>query len=320
LFACAALAVCAANAFAQPAFFEPKEHYYKAKGQAIRVKWEIEPKAVVVNGELTATLVITGVQNAPEVQKPDLRKLRSFDNFQITESQESRDATAKEVRFAYKLSPRTTAIREVPSLKFHYFNPAAASGPRQFPATVADAVPITVSEPPKPVRVPTPLEAPDYLFSTATGPSVLHNAPFVPCQWAWLAAAVFGPLAGFAWFLVWRRMYPDAARLAQMRRSRAARKATDAIRKSHRANDPAGTIATALLGYLRTRFLLPEHAVTPSELATTLAELRVPANAVEHTVAVFRDCDRARFAPPADNAVSLAANAEAAIAQLEALA
>ena len=92
---------------------------------------------------------------------------------------------------------------------------------------------------------------------------MLGGEPFVPAGWAWLVAALAGPVAALGWFLVWRRVFPDAARLARLRRSRAARRAADAIRRAARTPDPAATIAGALLGYLRTRFPLPEGAATP---------------------------------------------------------
>ncbi len=301
-------------------FQQPKEHYYKAKGQGIRVRWEVEPVAVAVGGELTATLVVTGAQNPAEVVKPDLRQLKSFDAFQITDGNDPpRDAKTKEVRFAYKLAPRNAAVREVPALKFHYFNPAAAET-RRFPATVAESVPITVRDAPKTTHPIIPIEAPDFLFHPATGPDVLGRGPFVPCRWAWLAAALFGPLAAVGWFLAWRRVFPDAVRLAQMRRSCAARRATDAVRKSGRTPDPPATIANAVLGYLRTQFPLPEGAATPSEIAAALKELKVPADVAEQAADVFRACDRARFAPSSDDTGALAATAEAAISRLEALA
>jgi len=108
--------------------------------------------------------------------------------------------------------------------------------------------------------------------------------------------------------------------MAHLRRSRAARRATDAIRKSGRAPDPPAVIAAAVLSYLRTRFPLPESAVTPAEIAAALLESRVPAEMAEEVAEVFRDCDRARFAPPGDSGAGLAADAEAAITRLEALA
>ena len=303
----------------QPAFFEPKEDYYKAKGRSLRVKWEIEPPAVQVSSDFRATLVVTGAQNPTEIVKPDLRKLKAFDVFKVTDiADPPRDA--KEVRFAYKLAPRNTSVKEVPELKFHYFNASAAPGPKQFPSTRAEAVEITVLEPPKVERQIVPLDAPEFLFHPATGPDVLGSGPFVPCQWAWLAAACFGPLAAFGWLLVWRRVYPDAARLARLRRSRAARRANDLIRKASRTPDPPAVIANALLGYLRARFPLPESAATPAEIATALKDQNVPDEIAERTSDVFRACDRARFAPSGDNELALAATAETAVTRLEALA
>jgi hypothetical protein len=222
------------------------------------------------------------------------------------------------VRFAYKLRPRNRSVEQVPALTFYYFNPAAAPGSKKrFPYTIADSVPITVTDPPPKPAVPMP-EA-DRLFHVTTGPEVL-GSPFVPCRWAWGAAALFGPLAALGWFLVWRRVYPDARRLAMLRRSRAARRATDAIRKAGRTPDPPATIAGAVLGYLRTRFPIPESAVTPPEVAAALTESNVPAEVAEQVAEVFRGCDRARFAPPGDSGMSLAADAESAITRLEELA
>ena len=306
--------------FGQPAFFEPKEHFYKAKGQGVRVNWRVEPTTVSVGSDLTATLVITGAQNPTEIVKPDLRRLKPFDVFIVADVREApRDAKAKEVRFAYKLSPRSTAVKEVPALKFHYFNPAAAPGKTQFPSTVADAIPFDVREAPKAARTVVPIDAPEFLFQIATGPEVLGSGPFVPCRLAWLAAVCFGPLAAYGWFLAWRRVFPDAARLARLRRSRAVRRATDAIHKSQRAADPPAAIASAVLGYLRARYPLPESAVTPSDIAASLKELKVSDEHAEQTADVFRGCDRARFGSTSDSGVSLAATAEAAIARLEAL-
>ena len=294
--------------------FEPTEDYYDAKGRGIRAKWEVPNTSVEEGRDLVATLVITGATNPTEVKKPDLKKLKAFDVFTVINvTDPPRKSDDKIVRFVYKLRPRTRTVDQVPALKFRYFNPAAAEDKR-FPSTFADSVSITVTEPPRPEPVRMP-EA-DHLFHATTGAEVLRG-PFVPCRWAWGAAALFGPLAALGWFLVWRRIYPNAARLAQMRRSRAARRAIDAVRRSGRTPDPPATIASALLGYLRTLFPVPESAVTPPEIASALVEARVPARVAEQIADVFRACDRARFAPPGDSGLSLAAKAESVITRLE---
>lgn len=297
--------------------YEPLTDYYGAKGRGIRAEWEVPRLEVAEGRDMPVTLVVTGATNPTEVRKPDLKALAAFAPFAVTNVPDPpRAATDKAVRFNYKLRPQSRNVTQVPALKFYYFNPAAAPDKR-FPYTTAYSVPIRVTEPPVPPIIP--LSEPDYLFEAARGPGVLRG-PFEPCRWAWGAAALFGPLVAAGWFLVWRRIFPDARRLAQMRRSRAARRALDAIRKSGRAADPPAAVAGALLAYLRARFPLPESAVTPSEVAAALVESQVPSEAAERVADVFRGCDRARFAPPGDRGVALAADAEAAVVRLEDLA
>jgi hypothetical protein len=302
----------------QPALFEPGEHYYKAEGFSVRVKWEVPVTKVEEGRDLSATLVVTGATNPTKVVKPDLKKLRAFDHFTVTDVPEAaRTESDKEIRFAYKLRPRNRSVTQVPALEFKFRSLAAPPGKNPFRLTRAESVDITVTEPPpKPI---TPMFEADRLFEIATGPGVLR-VPFTPCRWAWGAAALFGPLAALAWYLAWRRVYPDAAKLARLRRSRADRRATEAIRRSGRSADPPAAIAAAVLGYLRAHFPLPESAVTPSEIAEALTEVGVPEVAAEQTADVFRACDRARFAPPGDRGASLAHDAETAITRLEALA
>jgi hypothetical protein len=303
-----------------------KENYYKAKGIGLQVKWDVPNTTIEEGHDLVVTLIIGSqkypVLNPTEVVKPDLKKLPAFANrFIVTDVPDPpRKISDKEVRFVYKLRPRNRTVDQIPALEFDYFNPAAGPGTRQFRNTRAESISIAIVDLPKPeVKQPVPMTEADRLFHVATGREVL-SGPFVPCRWAWLAAGCFGPLVAVAWFLVWRRIYPDAARMAHLRRSRAARRATDAIRRAGRTSDPPAVIAAAVLGYLRTRFPLPESAVTPSEIAAALLEAKVPAEMAEELADIFRECDRARFAPPGDSGASLAADADAAITRLETLA
>lgn len=302
----------------QPPFFEPKEGYYKAKAfYSVQVKWDVPTTTVVEGRDLNATLVISGAVNPTEIEKPDLKKVRAFDLFEVIDvSDPPRTPQDKEVHFNYKLRPRNRTVTQVPWLDFRFFSLGAPPGKDPYRFTRADSVPITVTEPPpKPV---VPMTEADHLFHITTGPDVLRSS-FTPCKWAWMAATLFGPLVATAWYLVWRRIFPDPARMAMLRRSRAARRATDTIRKANRTPDPPVTISVAVLSYLRTRFPLPESAVTPSEIAVALVEAKVAPEMAEQIADVFRDCDRARFAPPSDSGVSLAEHAEAAITRLEAI-
>jgi hypothetical protein len=300
---------------AQPAFYEPSEHYYKAIGRGVSVRWEVPVSKVEEGRDLPATLVITGATNPAEVERPELKKLSPFDGFIVTDLPARRPADGS-VRFDYKLRPRNRSVDHIPALEFYYFNPAAAPG-KQFPYTLAYSVPIEVTERPEPGAVP--MAEPDRLFQLSTNLE-LRRGPFEPPGWAWGAFALLGPIAAAGWFLVWRWLYPDAQRLAHMRRSRAARRATDLIRRAARTADPPAAIAGALLGYLRTRFPVPDSAGTPPEIASSLVESQVPVELAEAVADVFRGCDRARFAPPGDSGQSLAGEAEAIVSRLEELA
>lgn len=138
-----------APAQGEPTFFERDEHYYKAKGFSVRVKWDVPQRRVEEGHDLTATLVITGATNPTEVVKPDLKKLPAFANFSIPDVTDSPiQPDDKEIRFTYKLRPRNRSVTQVPALDFRFLSLAAPPGRDPFRLTRADAVPITVTEPP----------------------------------------------------------------------------------------------------------------------------------------------------------------------------
>jgi hypothetical protein len=302
---------------AQPPFFEPPQDYYKAKGSGVNVSWACDRTTLPEGETLTATLTVRRATNPHEIVRPDLRKLPPFnDAFQIDDvtGPPARPKDA-EVKFVYRLKPRNRAVAKLPTLAFYYYNPALPEEKR-FMLTTARSVPLTVTAAaPKPRQV-IPLDAPDDLFRSAERPvSIWDHAPFTPSERLWWVLFLGLPLLPLAWFLVWRRVYPDAARLSRIRRNRAARRATDAIRRAARTPDPAGTIAAAVLGYLRARHPLPLGAETPAALGDALRDAGHPDDEV---VQFFRRCDEARFSGASDNHLSLAKDAAALVARLEA--
>jgi hypothetical protein len=307
----------------QPPFYEPPEHYYKAQGRSVKVEWKLDRTEVPEGGRLTVTLVIRGATNPQEVVRPDLRKLPEFASRFEIEDMPGRPAAAgaKEVSFDYRLRPRNRSVDGVPTLRFYYHNPSAPPGKQQYPQTTAKGVPIKVTaaatkEQPRQV---VPLGEPEHLLQIATGPRMLGREPFVPGWSVWLLLVIAGPLVAGGWYVVWRRVYPDAARLARIRRSRAARRAADAIRRAGRTPDPPGTIAAAVLGYLRARFPLPPGAETPPEIGDGLRAAGLPDPEAAAAVAFFRHADEARFGGSSDTELSLAAGAEALLGRLEAV-
>ncbi len=301
----------------QPAFFQPGADYYNAKGFSVRVKWELPQRVVQEGHDLAATLVVTGATNPAEVVKPDLAELPDFARHFIVTRLPDSPPSNKEVRFDYALRPRNRTVTQVPALVFKFQSLAAPPGKNPFRSARAESVPITVTEPPAPP--PVPLTEDDHHFHLV-GDMRNLSASFVPRSWAWAAAALFGPLVAFVWFMAWQRLFPDAARLARLHRSRAARRADREIRHAGRTPDPPAAIATALLHYLRARFPLPLSAVTPGELTAALTVCNVPSEVAEQTADVIRECDRARFAPPGDRGVSLAELTQGALTRLEEIA
>jgi hypothetical protein len=301
-----------------PSVGQPTTHFYRAKGGHIRVEWKLNRTTIPEDEELVATLIITGATNPRDIIRPDLWKLDAFvTRFVIAETQDTPPANAKEVRFTYHLRPRNRSVDKLPTLPFHYYNPAAAAG-KQFPLTTAREVRITVTAPQPRVQAPAiPLGGPEWLLAYTPRPVSLAR-PTISPAWLWIAVALAGPLAALAWYGAWRRIYPDATRLARMRRSRAARRANDEIRRANRAVDPPAAIAAAILGYLRARFPLGTAAATPTELGATLAELGLPSTECDAVVEFFRNCDAVRFAPGGDGDRSLALEAAALVMRLEA--
>lgn len=297
---------------------QPTSGFYNARGNTVRVEWKLDRLTVPEDEELTATLVVSGVANPKQVIRPDLGKLQPFvSRFVIAgDSSPPSIISTKEVRFTYHLRPRNRLVDRLPTLAFHYYNPAAAVG-KQFPLTTAKEVRITVTAPRQKAEQPAiPLAEPEWLTNYAPRP-VPMSRPVIAARWSWLAIALGGPIAALVWYFAWRHIYPDAARLAQMRRTRAARRAHDLIRRSHRAPDPPTAIAAAVLGYLRAMFPLPSAAVTPGEIGMALAELGLSKSECEAVVEFFRDSDAARFAPTSENDAILAQNASALVARLE---
>ncbi|MFO0796671.1 MAG: hypothetical protein U0804_04285 [Gemmataceae bacterium] len=293
----------------QPSFFEPKDGYYGARGTAVKARWDVTPTTVPEGGAVVATLTVTGATNPAEVKRPELAKIADFNERFVIEDAPA--PAAKGLAFAYQLRPRTRAVTDVPGLNFFYFN-AAAAPERRYQNARALGVKITVTAaPPKAAPPAVPLDAPDRMFVVDTGARLLDDEPFAPGPAAWAALAVLAVLVPVGWYAAWRAIYPDSARLARRRRSRAARRALAAVRGA----DPAAC-AAAVLGYLRARFPLPPGADTPPEAAAALAALGVAAAA--DVEAFLRACDGARFAPTCDAAGSLPAAAAALVARLEA--
>ncbi len=283
---------------------------YHAQGNPITATWSVDHRELAEDETLLATLTIRGATNPQEIVRPELGTMKAFtDQFRRIEN--GAESRAGEVSFTYRLQPRDPKTNRLPSLDFPYSRPGE-SRPTQstrvkgIDLVVTAAVPKPELKPP-----PVPMTDPEELFSITTGPQVLRREPFSPSRSTWLALLLAGPLVGLTWFLVWRQLYPDAARRAHLQRTRAARRALETLRHSQ----DAGIV---VLRYLRERFQLPHEAVTPADIESSLQGEKVSAENANAVEEFFRQCDAARFAPVSDSDLSLRDEASVLIARLEA--
>ncbi len=237
----------------------------------VTAAWSAEPGG----GDITLTLTVRGAANATEVRKPDL-KARLAGRFQVFDRPDP-PADAGAVRFGWTLRPVPGGVAEVQGLPFAYYRPGFPEGRRM---ATAYAEPLTISVPaPAPVMVVPSL------------PAVPPAGVAVP-GWVWLVPVglvpplVLGGTAGA------RRLFPDAARRAELRRVKAVREVLDALAV---ADDPGATAAT-VRAYLRAR---------PPVVAGAFAEL-------------LDRCDAARFGPPGGDVTTLPGEATILVQKAEA--
>lgn len=286
---------------------KPARDFYDARGSGVKVIATATPKEIVRGEWLSFKLTIVNLLNTTDVKKPSLKALPAFNAFQIEEGEEldaKNDPTMRDRVFNYRLRPHSESTTLIPEIKFYYFDPQRKVPESQlhlrFPATYSNPIDILVKPPVEPpVAPPIPLDIPAFATELATGTAALTNPPGNPPVWVWLIGLVLPPIIAISWVIVWRRLYPDAAKLVLLKRNRAVRRALAAIVRA-KTLPPEGTadaISIAVLTYLRERFELPPGAFTPSEIADHLQSSGCPAERIARVADLVRECDNRRFAP-----------------------
>jgi hypothetical protein len=286
-------------------------HFSDAVG-VFHLATEAKPTALAPGQTLTLTVRVTAAGPvAQPPRRPNLKELPAFgehfyvENLPGPDNDPAADRTAWE--FAYRLKPRDATVDAVPSLPFVFYKPAppGSSGRGSYQTAYAPSIPLTI----KPAAEASaaggkdegPLQAPEAVFQIAEGPAVLRR----PSSWGFAGPAgvvlvlLGAPALAVGWCLLWRRLYPDAARRVRQRRSRAAQEALKALRAvPHQPADEQPRQAAAVVAtYLRERVDLPGVAPTPDEAAAHLRQAGVSDKAADSVGDFFRACDVARFAP-----------------------
>jgi hypothetical protein len=315
-------------------------------GGPFAVTTKVEPTEVAAEDQLTLTVQVDvaeggSIGNLPQLKRPPLGKSDTFRAFAFDDLDSGYNEYLKRSWFRYLLRPRSTEVKEVPRVKFVYFNPRAG----RYQTTYSQPVPLTVrarTAPVAAVELP-PLilqewKAEENEFLEDYIKMATSSSPWSFAYWWNELAAYFGmssnrwqvrlyprnvksysaalafvapPLLGVVWYGIWRRRNPDAARLANIRRSRAAAVALRVL--THAGDDPPRQVRHAIEEFLRARFGLPQSATTPPEVLAYLRSSSSSSGDPEEIGSLLRRCDDARFAPAAAETSDLVAEAKSVI-------
>jgi hypothetical protein len=285
-----------------PAIGRPSDLPFSEASGWFAVGVSAKPTTLEAETPLAFTVSVRAVRAARRPpQRIDLRQLPAFAEQFYIEDSAGEEPTRPDERtweFVYRLKPRRTEVREIPSLPFVYFNPYLLTAHKGFQVIYTDPIPLRVL-PHESVQVP--VQGPESAFTLATGPGVLeHQTTWTPPgRVTSLVMLLAPPLVCAVWYICWRRMYPDAVRAARRRRSRAARQALPLLQAARRlkAEEYAHRIPAIVAAYLQQRLDLTSAEPTPREVAALLAQRGCSPALTQQAVRFFEACDSARFTP-----------------------
>jgi hypothetical protein len=285
-----------------PTVGRPADLPFSEASGNFRVSASAEPTDLEAQSPLTFVLRVEAV--APVRQPPrriDLRELPAFAgrfDFLEADNNGARQPNLQTWEFVYRIQPKGDDVAAVPSVPFVFYNPEIQYPRKGFQVAYTDAIPLTVR--PHDIYA-VPLNAPDNLLRLATGGGLLvrQQSWTLPSPWIMAFFLLAPPSLCGAWYFAWRRLYPDAARLARLRHSLAARRSLQALRGSERLppDQQAVRIAAVVADYLRGRCDATAGEISPAEAAGCLARAGCSPALVEGAVELFRNCDVTRFAP-----------------------
>jgi hypothetical protein len=302
-----------------PAIGRPADLPFSGASGKFRVSARAEPVELEAETPLTFTLTVrsAGVIKHPP-KRLDLRQLPAFAAAFHIEDGDDRHPDDATWEFTYRVKPRRMDVKEVPGLPFVYYDPSLAGAGKPFQVAYTDPIPLRVREH---TAVPVPLRAPASTMAITTGPEVLSTPLHWPAPNAVATAVlvILPPAACLAWWIRWRRMYPDVARRTLQRRSRAARHALHALHQIHGlSGEPLAARAAAIMtGYLHERLDLSPREPTPAEVRNHLAGQNQLAELADGMSQFYEACDLSRFMPIIETPPDLLAQGERLILAVE---
>ncbi|MFO0964354.1 MAG: hypothetical protein U0793_02030 [Gemmataceae bacterium] len=294
LFLCLCLPASAAGQTVDPPVAGRPPDFSGIVGQ-YRIQAVARPTEVDLEQPILLTVIIQG--SGPAEWQPMQEKLRLFPgeadtDFFIASAPElkKRDPDKGVWEFVYRLRPKATEVRAIPSLKLVVYNPSR----RRYQTSFADPIPITVK--PAQLKEIEPklnvVAAPEVFFQTRSdsGFSFWSSGALRAFE---ALALVGAPVVCVAGLLLWRRRHPNAEQARARQRSRAARLALQALKDAPDEAEKIGAVAGA---YLRDRLEFPALEATPPEVALFLARRGAPKETQRRWATFFAQCAAQRFA------------------------
>ncbi|OYV86868.1 MAG: hypothetical protein B7Z63_03335, partial [Ignavibacteriae bacterium 37-53-5] len=266
------------------------------------------------NNPLTFTVTLKGQGNIQLLSMPDFTLPTGFDKYEPKVSQQiSRDGTISGTKtFEYLIVPRVAGKKEIPSLKFSYFNPEKRSY-------------ITLSTPPYPINVEPgastgnttvagyskediKLLGEDIHYIKTSSSDLRKRVGFTEFGAGFWSAVVL-PLFALGGLITWKRRNDKLAGNLELLRYRRAEKIARGRFKSAKklmdAGDQRGfyaEISQALFGYLEDKLHIPKSEMSLDRAVDELQKRSVDGELVSSLRSCTEKCEFARFAPAGDGA------------------
>jgi BatD DUF11 like domain len=273
---------------------------------------DISAVNVKANDPLTFTVTLKGQGNIQLLAMPDFTLPTGFDKYEPKVSQQiSRDGTISGTKtFEYLIVPRVAGKKEIPSLKFSYFNPEKRSY-------------ITLSTPPYPINVEPgasngnatvagyskediKLLGEDIRYIKMSAGDLRERVGFTIFGAGFWSAVVL-PLFALGGLITWKRRNDKLAGNLELLHYRRAEKIARGRFKTAKKLMDAGNqrgfyaeISQALFGYLENKLHIPKSEMSLDRAVDELQKRSIDGELVSSLRSCTEKCEFARFAPAGD--------------------
>ena len=279
---------------------------------------DVRPRELKVGEPLTVSLRLQGAGNIAAAMPPAYRDADAFKAYEARQVGDTPDNAAEggTKSFEQVVIPRTDALKELPALRFSFFDPAAA----QYRTVSAGPFPLVVhpsENGANAMLLQVPGNAASGGHSLVLGSDIVYLKP-APARWrngAGNAARMpllvglhaAAPLALAGLFFATRRRHRLATDVALARRQKAPRSARANLHKAEAALKESATaaavfapLAAAASDYFGHRLNLPPGAADAPLILSKLQAARLDAAALAKWQEFFALSDQVRYASSSD--------------------